>query len=74
MNIEDENEVLGCGKTRKECDEIFDNHFNTFKFDGLTVEETREICTLDYTYSQGYDRSDTSIKRYTELSSKRIWK
>ena len=28
-------------------EEIFDNHKRTFKFDGLTVEETREIVALD---------------------------
>lgn len=53
-------------------DEIFDNYIKTFKFDGLTVDETREIVALDYTWSQGYDRSDDSLKRYKELSNKRI--
>jgi len=72
--MEDENKILGCGKTRKEVDEIFKHHYETFKFDGLTVDETREIVNLDYTWSQGYDRSEESLKRYHEIASKRIWK
>lgn len=54
----------------EEKDKISNEFFKTFKLGHLTVEETREIVTLDYVLTWGYDQKDDE-RRYIELSKKR---
>lgn len=56
---------------KKSKEEIAENHYKTFYFKGLTVKETREIVSLDYVLTWGFENKG-DLKRYKELSKKRI--
>jgi len=59
-------------KEKKRIKKAIEYHHKTFRLGNLTVEETREICTLDYVLTWGYsDDLQKDENRYRELSKKR---
>ena len=59
-------------KEKKRIKKAIEHHYKTFRLGNLTVEETREIVTLDYVLTWRFsDDLKKDEARYSELSKKR---